>query len=224
MKIRQAPIKDLLKYLEEQRGQSVSLGPHKHILHYLNEYYCSITSHKTILPVGDQFLIDWCDQNNSPNMNQYPDTAGLILYKQISNNEFFYALTAAKARRGEVNCYIVDYLGDLTIRTYSLAEWDGWAAPTRYFYYNKKDYQDKNDYNLGERPLTLEDCGHDVKVLQALLYKPFPDKKPTGYFDDDTLTALQTCQSWLGLPESKVFNLSEDGAQIINFLLVGETK
>lgn len=224
MKIRQAPISDLIKYLYEQKEAHVSLGAKRHILYYLDAYYCSITNHKTILPVGNDFITDWCDLNNSMDMRQCPNIAGVILFKKISPTETIYALTAAPFYHGEVNCFTIDYLGDITLRAYPLTDWDGWAVPTRYFHYSPKQYIDGNTRNLGERTLSLNDCGHDVKVLQTLLFKAHSGSVATGYFDEATLAALKTCQSWLGMPESETFDITDGGKQIIDFLTVGENK
>lgn len=60
MKIRQAPVADLLKYIEDLYSDKEN-NIHDHILDLLDDYYCCLTRYKTIMPVGNDIMADWCD-------------------------------------------------------------------------------------------------------------------------------------------------------------------
>jgi hypothetical protein len=73
MKIRQAPVADLLKYLEDLYNERPKNFRTSNILNVINKYYCSLTNHKTIMPVGTDFMNDWCDLNHADTMINCPN-------------------------------------------------------------------------------------------------------------------------------------------------------
>ena len=58
MKIRQAPVADLIKYVAElyvHREDNI----HDSILSLMDEYYCKLSHYRTIMPVGTSIMSDW---------------------------------------------------------------------------------------------------------------------------------------------------------------------
>lgn len=225
MKIRQAPVADLLRYLGElyeTRPKSLKI---KNILTLLDKYYCSITNHKTILPIGNDFLNGWCDLNWSNSMKNCPNVPGIIVYKDKPNGERVYGLlyhsgyiVPASLQTNFLSYYFAHAEGHIGSHCYLAGDWDGWGAPVRYFSFDCKDYVDSALWELGERPLNLHCIGHDVRQLQALLHRAHPTISTSGHFDDTTLNALHETQIWCNLPQSDIFDLKTNGQKIIELL------
>lgn len=213
MKIRKAPVADLMKYIEELYNDREN-NKHKHILDLINDYYCSITNHETIIPPAKNYLADWCDCNFSDTMENCPNVPGIIVYKNNDDGTKTYGLiyhtgyiVPRMYQTNYMGYFDIDNHGHLTSHTYFTNDWDGWGAPVRYFFFPKEDYVDSNEWGFGERPLIKHKMGHDVKVLQSMLSKVFPELKITGYFDEETLEALHSIQKICNLPQSDCFSL-----------------
>lgn len=226
MKIRQAPVADLLKYFNElyenRFNSSVEII---NIIDIINNYYCSLTKHKTILPITDDILNDWCDLNHSDTMENCPNVPGVIVYKIRPNGSKMYGIlyhsgyiVSGMAQMNYLSYYFAHADGHIGSHTFIPEEWDGWGVPIRYFSYPESDYIDSRLWELGERELTLHSYGHDVRQLQALLYKANPQVPLHGYFENNTLQALHESQSWCNIAESDVFvPNSIEGKKIIEF-------
>lgn len=231
MKIRQAPVADLMKYIDELYADREN-NKHKHILNVIDKYYCSITNHKTIMPICDDFLGDWCDLNYSPTMENCPNVPGLIIYKNNPDGSKTYGLMYHSGyivprlyQTDYMAYYDIDKHGHIASHTYLQSEWDGWGAPTRFFSFNPEDYQDSSVWTLGERPLMKHKFGHDVRQLQTLLHKIYPEIPLTGYFDDKTLEVLHFIQYWCKIPQTDIFILnSPEGQKILELLNNNEHK
>lgn len=213
MKIRKAPVADLMKYIEELYEDKEN-NTHDHILDLINDYYCSITNHKSILPPAENYLIDWCDLNYSDTMENCPHVPGIIIYKNNPDGTKTYGLIYHSGyivpRLYQTNYmayFDIDKNGHLASHTYLASEWDGWGAPVRYFNFDPEDYVDSNNWCFGERPLIRNKMGHDVRVLQTLLNKVFPELKITGVFDEETVEALHSIQTLCNVPLSDCFSL-----------------
>lgn len=225
MKIRQAPVADLLNYLQEiymERPKDIRTS---NILNIVNKYYCSLTNHKTILPVGNDFMTDWCDLNHSNTMENCPNVPGIIVYRNKPDGTKMYGvlyhsgyITTENKQTNYLSYYYAHPEGHINSHSYLASDWDGWGAPVRYFSFSPDVYVENRLWALGERPLSLHNMGHDVRQLQAFLSKANEQVIVNGYFDKATLEALHEVQSWCNLPVSDTFELNTDGQKIISFL------
>ena len=225
MKIRQAPVADLLNYLQEiymERPKDIRTS---NILNIVNKYYCSLTNHKTILPVGNDFMTDWCDLNHSNTMENCPNVPGIIVYRNKPDGTKMYGvlyhsgyITTENKQTNYLSYYYAHPEGHINSHSYLASDWDGWGAPVRYFSFSPDVYVENRFWALGERPLSLHNMGHDVRQLQAFLSRANKQVMVSGYFDKATLEALHEVQSWCNLPISDTFELNTDGQKIISFL------
>lgn len=224
MKIRQAPVADLLKYVEELFENKTNTKC-ENVLDLLDTYYCLLSSYKTIKPIGEFCLADWCDLNHSATMENCPNVPGIIVYKKRPNNTYVYGLLfhsgqiLSKDYQTEyLSYYTIDKNGYLIANTYLAKEWDGWAAPIRFFNYGEA-YVDNHDWCFGDRPLTIHRMGHDVKYFQTMLRTIYPDIEVSGYFDENTLEALHNLQKLCNVSNSDFFNIkSPDGRKLLAFI------
>ena len=224
MKIRQAPVADLLKYVEELFENKTNTKC-ENVLDLLDTYYCLLSSYKTIKPIGEFCLADWCDLNHSATMENCPNVPGIIVYKKRPNNAYVYGLLfhsgqiVSKDYQTEyLSYYTIDKNGYLIANTYLAKEWDGWAATIRFFNYGE-DYVDNHDWCFGDRPLTIHRMGHDVKYFQTMLRTIYPDIEVSGYFDENTLEALHNLQKLCNVSNSDFFNIkSPDGRKLLAFI------
>lgn len=225
MKIRQAPVADLLKYIEDLYSDKEN-NIHDHILDLLNDYYCCLTRYKTIMPVGNDIMADWCDQNWSTTMDNCPNVPGIIVYKNNKDGSKTYGLlyhsgyiVPKEYQTNYLGYFDIDKNGHIASHTYLSRDWDGWGAPTRYFFFDPSDYVESKDWDLGERPLMLNKMGHDVRVLQTLLKRHIKDLNVTGYFDMSTLEALNIIREFCSVPVGDTFIIkSPDGNKIMEYL------
>lgn len=228
MRIRQAPVADLMKYVEELYADREN-NEHESIFEIINEYYCSITNHKTIMPIGEDYFNDWCDLNWSPNNKNCPNVPGIIIYKNNPDGTKTYALIyhsgyiCSRANQTDYMAYfIIDKKGHLSSHAYLQSDWDGWGAPTRFFCFDPEDYKESSTWSLGERILEKHDFGHDVRQLQSLIARKHEDIPRHGYFDDKTLEALHFAQYWCNIPQTNEFNLNtKEGQKILEYLKDG---
>lgn len=228
MKIRQAPVADLLKYLTELYNSRPKELRIKNILTLVNRYYVSITNHKSIMPIANDFLNDWCDLNWSDSMKNCPNVPGIIVYKNKPDGSRFYGILYHSGYIGpqELQTNYLSYYhahqeGHIGSHTYLAGDWDGWGAPVRYFKFDPENYVESGAWNLGERPLSLGCLGHDVRMLQTFLQKAHPNVVINGRFDENTLKALNETQSWCNLPQKNTFELNNEGQKIVEFLTNG---
>lgn len=229
MKIRQAPVADLLKYLEGLYNDRPKTFRTSNILNVINKYYCSLTNHKTIMPVGNDFMNDWCDLNHADTMKNCPNVPGILVYKNKPDGSKMYGIlyhsgyiTTSNKQTNFLSYYFAHPEGHIGSHSFHTDDWDGWGAPIRYFSFPAEDYVDNRFWALGERPLTLHSLGHDVRQLQAFLHKANENVPVHGYFESATLDALHEVQSWCNLPVNDVFELNKDGQKIIDFLVGGK--
>ena len=226
MKIRQAPVADLLNYLDKLYLERPKDFKTSNILYVLNKYYCSLTNHKTILPIGNDFMSDWCDLNYANTMENCPNVPGIIVYKKNPNGTKKYGIlyhsgyiTNNDKQYGFLSYYFAHPEGHVGSHSFHPSDWDGWGAPIRYFSFSPEDYVDSRFWALGERPLTLHNFGHDVRQLQTFLKKANENVPLHGYFETNTLEALHEVQSWCNLPMKDTFELNKEGQKIIDFLV-----
>lgn len=225
MKIRKAPVADLMKYVGELYANREN-NLHDSIFSLINDYYCSLTNYKDITPISEDYLNDWCDLNWSKTMDNCPNVPGLIIYKNNPNGTKTYGLmyhsgyVVSRLRQTDyMSYYDIDRHGHIASHSYLQSDWDGWGAPVRFFSFPPEDYQDSSVWALGERSLKLHCFGHDVRQLQSLLHKAAPDTPLHGYFDNDTLDALNMVRSWYNIPQSETFSATtKDGEKLILFL------
>lgn len=225
MKIRQAPVADLLKYLNNLYDTRPKTLKVTNILNLIDKYYCSITNHKTISPIGGDYMNDWCDLNHSDCMDNCPNVPGIIVYKNKPNGTRQYAIlyhsgyiSSPRMQTNFLSYYYAHPEGHINSHTYLASDWDGWGAPVRYFSFSEEDYIDSRFWALGERPLTINSYGHDVRQLQGLLKRAHPEIPVDGYFESNTLEALHETQSWCNIPLKDIFRLDSEGNKIIEFL------
>ena len=229
MKIRQAPVADLLKYLEGLYNDRPKTFRTSNILNVINKYYCSLTNHKTIMPVGNDFMNDWCDLNHADTMKNCPNVPGILVYKNKPDGSKMYGIlyhsgyiTSSNKQTNFLSYYFAHPEGHVGSHSFHVDDWDGWGAPIRYFSFPVEDFIDSRFYGLGERPLTLHSYGHDVRQLQSFLKKANENVPVHGYFESKTLDALHEVQSWCNLPTNDIFDLAEGGQKIIDFLVGGK--
>lgn len=229
MKIRQAPVADLLKYLEELYNDRPKTFRTSNILNVINKYYCSLTNHKTIMPVGNDFMNDWCDLNHADTMKNCPNVPGILVYKNKPDGSRMYGIlyhsgyiTTSNKQTNFLSYYFAHPEGHIGSHSFHVDDWDGWGAPLRYFSFPAEDYIDSRFWTLGERSLTIHSFGHDVRQLQSFLHKANEDVPVHGYFESKTLDALHEVQSWCNLPESDIFDLAKEGQKIVDFLVGGK--
>jgi hypothetical protein len=172
MKIRQAPVADLLKYLEGLYNDRPKTFRTSNILNVINKYYCSLTNHKTIMPVGNDFMNDWCDLNHADTMKNCPNVPGILVYKNKPDGSKMYGIlyhsgyiTSSNKQTNFLSYYFAHPEGHVGSHSFHVDDWDGWGAPIRYFSFPTEDFIDSRFYGLGERPLTLHSYGHDVRQL-----------------------------------------------------------
>lgn len=224
MKIRQAPVADLIKYVAElyvHREDSI----HDSILSLMDEYYCKLSHYRTIMPVGTSIMSDWCDMNWSDTMENCPYVPGLIIYRK-ENNKYIYGLlyhsgyiVPKEHQTLNMSYYDIDEKGYITSHTFLNTDWEGWGAPTRYFSFDLNEYVDNNLWNIGERPLMKHKMGHDVKILQTFFKQLDPDFIITGYFDEATLKMLHDVQTLCNVPKTDYINFKyPNGKKILSFL------
>lgn len=225
MKIRQAPVADLLKYFDElYDNRHKFIDGAANVLEIIDKYYCSLSRYETIMPPGNDFMTDWCDLNHSNNMKNCPNVPGIIIYKNMPDKQKKYAILYRSGyvipQSMELNYLSYYYIqpdGTIVSHSYRPQDWDGWGIPIRYFSYPEGDYIDSRFWELGERALTLDSFGHDVKQLQALLRHTHPEVPQSGVFEEKTLNALHEVQSWCRVPEKDTFELDENGKKIVDF-------
>ena len=229
MKIRQAPVADLLKYLEGLYNDRPKTFRTSNILNVINKYYCSLTNHKTIMPVGNDFMNDWCDLNHADTMKNCPNVPGILVYRNKPDGTKMYGIlyhsgyiTTSDKQVDFLSYYFAHPEGHVGSHSYHPSDWDGWGAPIRYFSFPAEDFIDSRFYSLGERPLSLHSDGHDVRQLQSFLHKANENVPVHGYFESRTLDALHEVQSWCNLPTSDIFDLNKEGQKIIDFLVGGK--
>lgn len=228
MKIRQAPVADLLKYIGELYANR-NHNKQKSIFDVINNYYCSLSKHKTIMPVAGDYFNDWCDLNWSPTMKNCPNIPGIIIYKDNPNGTRKYGLIyhsgyiiSEPLQTNYMSFYEIDNNGRVSSHVYCKDDWDGWGAPIRFFSFPPEDYVDSSTWTLGERVLSKDVFGHDVRQLQALLHRAHEEVPLHGYFEDQTLKALHLTQYWCNIPQTNSFNLnSVEGKKIIEYLTNG---
>ena len=229
MKIKQAPITDLLKYMETLYYEKIVVGEHKHILDIINQYYGLISKHKNILAAGNDFLQDWSDLNYNTSISDCPNVPGIIVYRRGPNNTRHYALlyhsgqiAPANAQTEFLSYFEVNVHNMIESHAYLQSEWEGWCAPTRYFYFNEDNYIDNKNWQLGERVLSAGMAGHDVMQLQSLLKNMHTDLAITGRFDDQTLKCLQETQRLCGHTSNNNFDYNtKEGKTLITFVSQG---
>lgn len=227
MKIRQAPIADLMKYMAECYSHPKDTT-YEHIFDILDEYYCKITNHKSILPIEGFVLEEWCDMNYDYTMTNCPNVPGIIVYKKTREGTIKYGilyhsgyLTRGK-QTGFLSYYTLDEDGHITSHMYLQEDWEGWGAPIRFFSFDPKDYVESNCWQLGERTLELGMMGHDVSVFQALLSRVYPELIVTKKFDKQTLNIYNNMQSFINLPITNTFDIKTPaGKKILAFIMQG---
>ena len=226
MKIRQAPIAGLIKYLEKLYDERPKDFRTSNIINVVNKYYCSLTNHKTIIPPGNDIMNDWCDLNWSNDMKTCPNIPGLIVYKNKPDGSRFYGvlyhggyITTPDKQTNFLSYFFAHHEGRVGAHSFHIDDWDGWGAPIRYFSFNTEDYIDTRFWELGERELSFGSFGHDVRQLQGLLQKMFVEIEITSIFDEMTLNALQSVQKLCNIPITENFDCSNTkGQRVIEFL------
>lgn len=225
MKIRQAPVADLMKYVEELYEDREN-NKHRHIIEVLEKYYCSISNFVEIMPIGKNFIYEWCGINTANTMENCPNVPGIIVYKNNPDGSKTYGLIyhsgyiiPRKYQTDYMGYFDVDKKGHITSHTYLASDWDGWGAPTRFFKFDEEDFIDGNTWVLGERKLSKGCFGYDVRSLQNLLLKIEPSTPQTGHFDEKTEEALLLSQTMYKLPKNKVLDCeSINGEKLIDYL------
>ena len=227
MKIKQAPIADLLKHVGELYAEKPRYYRFKNIFDVIDKYYCSLTNHKTITPMGKDYLNGWCEFNWAPTMENCPNVPGILVYRHETNGIRFGLLyhsgfiTAGK-QTNFLSYYDTAADGTIMSKTYLASEWEGWGAPVRYFYFDRDEYVDSNSWELGERSLSKLCMGHDVHYLQTLLKKFNDELIVTGVFDEKTIEVLNDVQKICYVPRTQEFDLNEATAQKVIKFLAGE--
>lgn len=224
MKIKQAPVADLLKYTEELYEEKKK-QKFENILQVVSLYYSKLTNYNSIMPMYDAVLEDWCDLNFSNTMKNCPNVPGIIVYKNSLNGARKYALLyhsgyimSPDKQTNFLSYFDINQHGHVDSHTYNWKDWDGWGAPLRYFYFSEKDYIDSSKWALGERVLELDSFGHDVRMLQSFLRKAHIDVPLHGYFDEKTEQALKDTQIWINLEPNGIFDFENGGKNILDFL------
>lgn len=228
MKFKRAPVADLLAYAEGLYDNKKILYRVPNVLQLISNYYSKLTKHESIMPVGDLVLEDWCEFNYSNVMKNCPNIPGLIVYRDNYKGEREWGLLyhsgyicGPDRQTNFLSFLSINDEGRVTSHTYHWSEWDGWGAPVRYFYFPEDVYVESYTWRLGERPLELHTFGHDVKMLQTMLYKAHPEISLTGYFDEATEKALKETQTWANQEANGVFDLENGGQKIVDFLAGG---
>lgn len=225
MKIRKAPVADLLDYLEELYNEKKHHN-FNNILQVINRYYSTLSNHKNIMPINDAVLEDWCDLNFSDTMKNCPNVPGILIYQTAPNGARKYGLLYHSGyiynrQTDFLSYYDIGQFGKVCSHTYYQPDWEGWGAPTRFFKFPEEDYIDSNEWTLGERPLELNCMGHDVRQLQQFLKKAHENVEVSGHFDEKTEKAVKDTQIWTNQSPTGKFELENGGQKIVDFLTSG---
>jgi hypothetical protein len=190
MKFRPAPAEDLINYVNELYIAKKNKYKYNTIFDVMNEYYCSLSNHRTILPLKELAFEDWCDLNISDTMDNCPKTSGVIIYKTENKKRqygllYYSGIASLKpnAQTDNLSYYDIDSTGCLVSHPFLITEWEGWGVPAKYFNLNFKDYIDSNNRFFGERVLKFGELGHDIMLFQTILQRVFPEIKITRIFD-----------------------------------------
>lgn len=230
MKICPAPIGDFLFFLDE-KYQDRENHDYWHVLQLMNEYYTSITKVKTIMPVGGDFLTDWCGYcDYDDKMVTCPNIPGGIVYKTLRNDQILWGIIVNGFRTDSVyraneklrllDVMVIDDDGRLKIYRFVPSEWEGWGMPVRYFSF--PEYIPSDEWELGERIIKYQDRGHDVMQLSAILAHFIKTLQPTCRYDDNVLAAMNRIQDLLCLPRDDAFDINTvEGEKIIKYCLHG---
>lgn len=227
MKIRQAPVADLMKYMSECYSHTKDFT-YEHIFDVLDEYYCKLTNHRSILPIEGLVFQDWCDMNYSHTMINCPNVPGIIIYKKLKDGSTKYGIlyhsgyqTKGK-QTGFLSYYTLDVEGHISSHIYLQEDWDGWGAPVRFFAFDQRDYVESNQWYFGERTLELNMFGHDVMMFQTLLARVYPELPITKVFDTATLKIYNNIQTIANLPITNSFDVkSVAGRKFLAFIMHG---
>lgn len=227
MKIRQAPVADLMKYMAECYSHPKD-ATYEHIFDILDEYYCKLTSHKSILPIEGLVFQDWCDMNYSHTIDNCPNVPGIIIYKKLQDGTKRYGILyhsgyLTRGRQtGFLSYYTLDVDGHISSHMYLQEEWDGWGAPVRFFSFDQADYIESNQWAFGERALKQNMMGHDVMLFQTLLAKVCPELNITKIFDAETLKIYNEIQAMANLPITNSFDVRVTaGKKLLAFIMQG---
>lgn len=227
MKIRQAPVADLMKYMAECYSHPKD-ATYEHIFDILDEYYCKLTNHKSILPIESLVFQDWCDMNYSHTIDNCPNVPGIIIYKKLQDGTKRYGILyhsgyLTRGRQtGFLSYYTLDVDGHISSHMYLQEEWDGWGAPVRFFSFDQADYIESNQWAFGERALKQNMMGHDVMLFQTLLAKVCPELNITKVFDAETLKIYNEIQAMANLPITNSFDMRVTaGKKLLAFIMQG---
>lgn len=237
MKICPAPIGDFMIYVDEIMSDRENHN-YWHILQLMNDYYVSLTKIKTIMPVGEDFLVDWCGFcDYDTTMITCPNIIGTILYKTLRDGSTFWGILGGRgwshpswATLGQLD---IDYQGQgvitlnedgkLTAWQFNPSDWTGWGIPVRYFAF--PDYVPSENWQLGERIVKPYDRGHDIAQLRAIIAHFDKTLPITWHYDKQLLDSIYRIQDLLGLPHSGKFDLElPECKKIIKYCIYGNSR
>lgn len=192
MKIKKAPVSDLVAYFIELYNQDITGTQYTSIPDIISTYYHKIAGSR--IPIYEKILIeDWCF-GSWGEIEDMPWTEG-ILVKDKNGNFGITCYTGArnmgKANYDEYDLLYVYYLDHniLTRAYFHPEDWPTYGIMTEYFLY--RNINVGQHFTLGTRSLGYGRSGQDVLMLQKLLRAYGCQVDTSGYFDEATEKAVK---------------------------------
>lgn len=187
MKIKKAPVSDLIAYFIELYNQDITGTEYVSIPDIISSYYQKIAGSR--IPIYEKILIeDWCFSSWGE-VEDMPWTEGVLV--KDKNGDFGITCYAGARNMGKANydeydllyVYFLDH-NILSRKYFHPEEWEFYGIMTEYFLY--RNINVGQHYTLGTRSLGPGRSGNDVLMLQKLLRAYDSQTELSGYFDTST--------------------------------------
>ena len=192
MKIKKAPVSDLIAYFIELYNKDITGTEYTSIPDIISSYYQKIAGSR--IPIYEKILIeDWCFSSWGE-IEDMPWTEGVLVKNK--NGDFGITCYTGARDMGRANydeydllyVYFLDH--NILSREYFHPEdWEFYGIMTEYFLY--KNINVGQHYTLGTRSLGPGRSGNDVLMLQKLLRAYDGKTELSGYFDKDTKKSVK---------------------------------
>lgn len=201
MKIKKAPVSDLIAYFIELYNKDITGTEHTSIPDIISSYYQKIAGSR--IPIYEKILIeDWCFSSWGE-IEDMPWTEGVLVKNK--NGDFGITCYTGARDMGRANydeydllyVYFLDH-NILTREYFHPEDWELYGIMTEYFLY--KNINVGQHYTLGTRSLGPGRSGNDVLMLQKLLRVYDGKTELSGYFDKDTEKSVKNAQYSFSLP------------------------
>lgn len=201
MKIRRAPIQDLLAFLEEE---SDTFNRYGNILECIVKHYKILTKQEICVSLDTAMnSLCFCDNGTMVNRN-FPLINGVL----VRDNKGNYGITfhGWKTRSLEAPqtedlwIWKINSRGFLDVESFYVEDprWQQWGVMTSFYEYEEK-YEEGLYSLIGGRDVKIGMVGRDIFTLQRTLLCRGMDVQLSGEFDAQTLLAVQDVQKTMSM-------------------------